>query len=193
LADLEELLELPLTVVVDEAYVAFGGATAIPLLERRQNLAIIRTFSKWAGLAGIRIGYVVGGPGLIGSLERIRAPYNVSSAAVAAALATLDDLDAVMANVRRLVAERERMQAELARFDWLDPVPGKGNFILMRVDRMTGSALADGLAARGILVQAFSEPSLTSFVRLTIGRPEQNDVVLQALERVDTGLRSAAQ
>ena len=189
LHELERLLDLSIFVAVDEAYIEFGGDSAVRLLGEHQNLIVFRTFSKWAGLAGLRIGYVLADPELASRLERIRAPYNVSSAAVVAALATLENLGAVLGNVQRLIDERERVRAELVRLPWLEPVPGEGNFILTHVTGMTGGQLAAALAVRGILTQAFSDEALSSYVRVTIGRPEQNDAVLRAL--ADLGAEQA--
>jgi len=111
---IRRLLELPLVVAVDEAYIEFGG------------------FSKWAGMAGLRLGYALLAPRMTRYLERILPPYNVNAAAVVAALATLANLEAVQANVARLIAERERLREELATLPWLEPLPSQANFILCR-------------------------------------------------------------
>jgi histidinol-phosphate aminotransferase len=193
----ERLLRLPLVVVVDEAYVEFGRPAAgrspersegtageptmLPLLARHENLVILRTFSKWAGLAGLRLGYALMAAELAGYLDRIRAPYNVNAAAVIAALATFEDLETVQGNVARLVAEREGLQGALAEIPWLDPLPSQANFILCRVRGQSGAELARALAGRGILVRSFSEPGLEACVRISVGRPEQNGALLEAL------------
>jgi histidinol-phosphate aminotransferase len=135
-------------------------------------------------MAGLRLGYALAAPALADGLERIRAPYNVNSAAMVAALATFDDLGRVQANVAALIGERERLQARLARLPWLDVVPSQANFILCRVDRRSGRAVADALAARGILVRCFSEPRLEAYVRIGVGRPEQNERLLEALREL---------
>ncbi len=178
------LLALPLVVVMDEAYIEFGGETALPLLAEHGNLIVVRTFSKWAGMAGLRLGYALLVPELAGYLERVRDPYNVNAAAVVAALATFDDLETVRANVAHLIAERERLQRELAAIGWLEPLPSQANFILCRVQGCSGPELADALAERGILIRAFPTPRLQSYVRITVGRPEQNDALLRALREL---------
>jgi histidinol-phosphate aminotransferase len=178
------LLALPLVVVIDEAYIEFGGETALPLLAEHENLIVLRTFSKWAGMAGLRLGYALLVPELAGYLERVRDPYNVNAAAVVAALATFDDLETVRANVARLIAERERLQRELAATGWLEPIPSQANFILCRVQGRSGPDLADALAQRGILIRAFPTPRLRSYVRITVGRPEQNDALLRVLREM---------
>ena len=181
LDQLRRLLALPLVVAVDEAYIEFGGESAVALLDEYENLAVIRTFSKWAGLAGIRLGYGLFAPELAGAVERIRAPYNVGTAAVVAGLATLADLETVQANVARLVAERERLRERLAELGWLEPLPSQANFLLCRLRERSSREVVEGLARRGILVRRFSDPRLAEYVRITVGRPEQNEALLEAL------------
>jgi histidinol-phosphate aminotransferase len=184
LALIERLLALPLMMVVDEAYVEFGGESAVPLLPDHDNLVVIRSFSKWAGLAGLRLGYGLVRPDLANYLERIRLPYNVSTAAMVAALATFDDLDTVKANVARLVEERERMRDFLMHIAWLEPLPSDTNFVLVRVLGREPRAVVDELARRGILILDFSNPAIAEYVRISVGRPEQNDAVIEALRRM---------
>ncbi len=180
------LLHLPLAVVVDEAYIEFGEPSVKPLLAQHDNLIILRTFSKWAGLAGLRLGYALSAPRLAGCLERIRAPYNVNSAAMVAALTTLDDLEGVQANVASLISERERLQTALAAIPWLEPLPSQANFILCHVRSGTGHGVADALARRGILVRSFSQPRLRRHLRIGVGRPEQNQRLIEVLLELRT-------
>lgn len=179
-----QLLELPLMVAVDEAYIEFGGESAVPLLADHENLVVIRTFSKWAGMAGLRLGYALLAPDLAGCLERIRHPYNVNAAAMAAALATLEDLETVRANVARLIAERERLREALAALPWFEPLPSQANFILCRVGPRTAQIVVDALARRGILIRHFSDPVMAGYVRISVGRPEQNERLLAALREM---------
>lgn len=178
----ERLLKLPVMVVMDEAYIEFGGKSALPLLSDHENLVVMRTFSKWAGMAGLRLGYAALSAEFADYLERIRPPYNVNAAAMVAGLATLDDLEAVQANVDRLIAERERLHEALAALSWLEPLPSQANFILCRVRGHEPREVADALAQRGILIRRFSNPALAGYVRITVGRPEQNDALLAVLE-----------
>jgi imidazoleglycerol-phosphate dehydratase len=158
------------------------------LLAEFDNLLVLRTFSKWAGLAGLRLGYVVAAPPVAGAMERLRPPYNVNAAAAAAALAILEDPAGAQATVARIVAERERLVAALAGLPGVEPLAGQGNFCLFRVEGRSGRELADALAARRILVRSFGDdaaaeggPSLAGAVRVTVGRPAQNDAFLAAL------------
>jgi histidinol-phosphate aminotransferase len=180
-----QLLELPLMVAVDEAYVEFGGESAMPLLPEHDNLVVIRTFSKWAGMAGLRLGYALLASDLANCLERIRYPYNVNAAAMAAALATMDDLETVQTNVARLIDERERLRETLATLPWLEPLPSQANFILCRVKEHSTEAVVKALAQRGILIRRFSDPALAPYVRITVGLPDQNDRLLAALRELD--------
>jgi histidinol-phosphate aminotransferase len=180
------LLELPLLVVVDEAYIEFGGETALALLPDHGNLVIMRTFSKWAGMAGLRLGYALLASRLTGYLERIRPPYNINAAALVAALATFDDLEAVQANVARIVEERERLHEALATISWLDPLPSQANFILCRVKGRDPWAVADALLRRGILIRHFSAGQMgghgdEGYIRVSVGRPQENDALLAGL------------
>jgi histidinol-phosphate aminotransferase len=178
----ERLLKLPLIVVVDEAYIEFGGESALSLLPDHENLVIARTFSKWAGMAGLRLGYGLLAPRFARCLERIRPPYNVNAAAMVAALTTFDDLDAVQANVARLVQERERLSEALSDVPWLQPLPSEANFILCRVADRNAQTVVERLLDRGILIRGFSDPAMANYLRITVGRPEQNDAVVAALQ-----------
>jgi len=181
---IRRLLELPLMVAVDEAYIEFGGESSVSLLSDHENLVVIRTFSKWAGMAGLRLGYALLAPRLAGYLERIRSPYNVNAAAVVAALATLADLEAVQANVARLIAERERLRETLATLPWLEPLPSQANFVLCRIRGHSSQEVVDALARRGILIRGFSDPRMAGYVRISVGRPDQNERLLAALREL---------
>ncbi len=182
---IRRLLELPLMVAVDETYIEFGGESVVPLLPDHENLVVIRTFSKWAGMAGLRLGYALLAPRLAHYLERVRAPYNVSAAAMVAAMATLADLKTLQANVARLIAERERLREALATRPWLEPLPSQTNFILCRVRDRATQEVVDALARQGILIRRFSDLAMAEYVRITVGRPEQNERLLAALRELD--------
>jgi imidazoleglycerol phosphate dehydratase HisB len=174
-------------VIVDEAYIEFGGDSAVPLLEEHENLIVLRTFSKWAGIAGLRLGYAVASRPIAQALERLRPPYNVNAAAVVAALATFEDMDHVKATLSAVVAERERLRAALAELPGIEPLPSQANFVLCRLAGRTGRELAEALADIGILIRSFSAPALKDAVRITVGRPEQRDALLAALRSILSG------
>ena len=178
------LLKLPLAVVVDEAYIEFGGESVLPLLADHDNLLVLRTFSKWAGMAGLRLGYAVAVPQVAQAMQRLRPPYNVNAAAVVAALATLEDMARVQATIARIVAERERLLAALAALPGVQPLPSQANFCFCWLEGRSGRELAGALAERGILIRSFSDPRLANGVRISVGRPEQNDALLAALQEI---------
>jgi len=171
---IDRLLDLPLVVALDEAYIEFGGASAVPLLSDHPNLVVLRTFSKWAGMAGLRLGYALVTPALAEDLNRIRLPYNVNAAAMVAALATFEDLETVQANLRE----------DLRALPFLEPLPSQANFILCRVLGREAKDVAEKLVDHGILVLSFPDPVLEHYVRISIGRPEQNRALVHALRTI---------
>jgi histidinol-phosphate aminotransferase len=181
-ADLRRLLDLPLLVVLDEAYVEFSaGAGRIGWVAERENLAVLRTFSKWAGLAGLRVGYGTFPGWLAHEMWKIKQPYNVNVAAAVAAEASLEDLDYLWANVTRLRQQRDRLFAALQAIPCLRPFPSEANFVLCRVERGSAADLKEWLAGRGILVRHFDTPRLRNFIRISAGTREQMDCLLEAL------------
>jgi histidinol-phosphate aminotransferase len=175
--DLHRLLDLPLVVVLDEAYVEFAGLerSRIGWVRERDNLIVLRTFSKWAGLAGLRLGYGAFPPAIIEHLWKIKQPYNVPVTAQVAGLASLADLDYLQANVARIVAERERLAEALSEIPYLRPYPSHSNFILCRVVGRDARALKEALARRGILIRYYDSPGLTDHIRASVGTPEQTE------------------
>jgi histidinol-phosphate aminotransferase len=183
--DLRRLLELPLIVVLDEAYVEFAGLehSRMRWVTQHDNLIVLRTFSKWAGLAGLRLGYGAFPLSIIEHLWKIKQPYNVSVAAQVAGLASLSDLDYLQANVARIVAERGRLAAALSQFSYLHPYPSHANFILCRVVERDARALQEALAARDILIRHYDSPGLADHVRFSVGTPEQTERLVAELKR----------
>jgi histidinol-phosphate aminotransferase len=184
------LLELPMLVVIDEAYAEFAGESAAELVGSAPNLVVLRTFSKWAGLAGLRIGYALAHEELLAQLWKIKQPYNVNVAAEAAAIASLQDVDYLMANVASIVTERERMAAALTELPGMHVYPSRANFLLCRLSERgptAGLELRDALRRRGILVRAYNRAGLRDCTRFSIGTPEQNAAMLAAVaEELET-------
>ncbi|MGC9346897.1 MAG: histidinol-phosphate transaminase [Anaerolineae bacterium] len=181
---LGRLLALPLVVVLDEAYVEFAGMerSRIQWVPEHENLIVLRTFSKLAGLAGLRVGYGAFPRALMPHLWKIKQPYNVSIAASAAAIAALEDLDWLVDKVDRIVAERERFSKLLTSIPYLRPYPSQSNFILCRVVERDAHALKLALEQEGILIRYYRKPRLSDHVRFTVGKPEQTDAVITALQ-----------
>ena len=186
--DLRRLLELPLVVVLDEAYVEFAGFehSRIHWVPVHNNLMVLRTFSKWGGLAGLRLGYGAFPLPVIEHLWKIKQPYNVSVAAQVAGLASLADVDYLLGNVTRIIAGRERLMATLSQVLYLRPYPSHANFILCRVVGRDARALRESLAARGILIRHYNSPGLSDHVRFSVGTPEQIQRLVAELMRVES-------
>ena len=178
------LIELPALVVIDEAYAEFSGETVVDLVGQAPNLVVLRTFSKWAGLAGLRIGYGLIPEPIIAHLWKIKPAYNINMAGQAAAIASLEDRDYLMANVAAIIDERERVYGELQTIEGLHPYPSRANFILVRLRDGHARELKASLERRGILIRYFDKPGLRDCVRISIGKPEQNDRLLAALREL---------
>ena len=184
-ATLRRLLALPLLVVLDEAYVDFAGLPSrMEWVAAHDNLAVLRTFSKLAGLAGLRVGYGAFPDWLLPHLWKIKQPYNVNVAASLAAVAALEDEAWLRATVGRLVAERERIAREVAALGWLRPLPSRANFVLCRVVGRAAAEVKRALEAEGVLVRYFNKSGLRDCIRISAGRPEDTDSLLAALRRI---------
>jgi histidinol-phosphate aminotransferase len=183
--DILEIVDTGLPVLLDEAYVEFAGETAASLAGSYENLMVLRTFSKWAGLAGLRVGYGIFPPRIASYLMTIKLPYNVNAAAIVAVRESLKDIDYLMANVRAIVAERERLFVELKKLSFLTPFPSRANFILCSVRDGLASEFHQRLKARGILVRYFDTPRLQSFIRISVGKPEHTDSLIKALRLIE--------
>jgi histidinol-phosphate aminotransferase len=182
-ADLLRLLELPLLVVVDEAYIDFSQEESLaPLVAEHTNLVVLRTFSKLAGMAGLRVGYGLVPRAVIKHIWKVKQPYTPNVAGTVAALAALSDGAWLDATVKALVAERLRLTAALAELPWLTPLPSHTNFLLCRVaGGRQARAVKEGLARQGVLVRFFDRDGLRDCIRISVGRPEHTDALMAAL------------
>ncbi len=185
---LRRLLALPVLVVLDEAYVDFATVTGflsrLDWVVRYDNLVVLRTFSKLAGLAGLRVGYGAFPEWLLPHLWKIKQPYNVNVAASHAAMAALEDVEWLRDKVGCLVAERERLSSALAAFDCLEPYPSHANFVLCRVRGRSAAGLKQALEAEGVLVRYFNKPGVANCIRISAGRPEDTDRLVEALHHI---------
>jgi histidinol-phosphate aminotransferase len=184
-ADLRRLLNLPLMVVLDEAYIEFSGTAGhAQWVITHNNLIVLRTFSKRAGLAGLRVGYGIFPSLLMPHLWKIKQPYNVSVAATAAALASLADADYLADVVNKLVAERNRMAEALSELPFLKVYPSHSNFVLCRVLDRNAKELKLKLEEQGMLVRYFNKPGLTDCIRISAGKPEHTDALMTVLRNI---------
>lgn len=180
--DILELVDTGLPVLVDEAYVEFSGETVTHLVTKYKNLMVLRTFSKWAGLAGLRIGYGIFPPKIAEYLMKLKLPYNVSVAARVAVRETIKDIDYLMVGVKAIVAERERLFGELNKLGWLKPLPSQANFIFCHVLKGKASEIQKACQDRGILIRYFDLPLLQNSLRISVGKPEHTDALIKALK-----------
>jgi len=187
-AVMDELLSLPTLVVLDEAYIEFAGKNLGANLSRirdvpeRENLVVLRTFSKWAGLAGLRIGYGAFPKWLMPTLWKSKQPYNVNVAASVAAQVSLKHVDELEKILGLLKTERERLYEELRDIPYLRPHPTRSNFILCQVIDKDASQLKKDLAEKfGIFIRYFNKPGLKDCIRISVGRPQDTDVLINAL------------
>ena len=182
--DIVEILDTGLPLLVDEAYYEFSGEAMVPLVSQYENLMVLRTFSKWAGLAGLRIGYGIFPAKIADYLLTIKIPYNVNVAALVAVQESLRDIDCLMDRVKAIVTERERLFDELRRLEWLKPFPSRANFIFCSVLNGKASELQQKLQNKGILVRYFDKPLLKDSIRISVGKPEHTAALIKALREI---------
>jgi histidinol-phosphate aminotransferase len=182
--DIVEIIETGVPVVVDEAYYEFSGETVMPLTGQYKNLMVLRSFSKWAGLAGLRVGYGVFPPRIARYLLAIKIPHNVSVAAEIAVRESLADLAYLQGRVKDIINERGRLYGELKKFSWLKPYPSQANFIYCELLRGSAGELYRQLQRKGILVRYFDNPLLANGIRISVGKPEHTDALIAALREL---------
>ena len=181
----EQLLEANTesVVVVDEAYIDFGGETAISLVDRYPNLLVTQTLSKSRSLAGLRVGLAVGHPDLIEALERIKNSFNsypLDRIAIVGAAAAFDDRAYFEETCNKVIASREKLVAELTARGF-EVLPSAANFIFARHPQQDAAELAGKLREQGVIVRHFKLPRINQFLRITVGTEEQNQALLDAL------------
>jgi histidinol-phosphate aminotransferase len=181
---IDTLLQYPLILVLDEAYIEFAPPDTSYLKEviERKNLIVLRTFSKWAGLAGLRVGFGAFPTKLMPFLWKAKQPYNVSVAASTAALVALRHADELEELGRKIITERERLYLALQEIPFLSPYPSQSNFILCRVQGRNAAAFKEDLARLGILVRYFNKPGLDDHIRISVGTQEQVNTLIKVLE-----------
>jgi histidinol-phosphate aminotransferase len=166
--------------VVDEAYVDFARATALPLVDRCENVVVLRTFSKSFSLAGLRVGLAFGPPALLAGMRVVKDSYNLNRLSQAAAEAALADLPAMEANVARIRATRAVLRDGLVALGFA-VLPSEANFVLARRPGVDLAPTARALAARDILVRHFPVPELCDALRVTVGTDDEVATLLAAL------------
>ena len=173
-------------VVVDEAYVDFGGISAISLVDRHDNLLVVHTLSKSRALAGLRVGFAVGHPALVEALERVKNSFNsypLDRLAIVGAVAALEDAGHFERTRQAVIATRDTLTAELQSLGF-EVLPSAANFIFARHAQHDAAALAQGLRERSIIVRHFKLPRIDQFLRITVGTDAECRALTQALRDI---------
>ncbi len=173
-------------VVIDEAYVDFGAKSCVPFLRKYDNLLVVQTFSKSRSLAGSRVGFAMGSPQVIADLNAIKFsfnPYNLNRLSILAAAAAMRDDGYFQESRERIMKTRERFSGELKALGF-HVLPSSANFVFVESDRLSGEAYFTGLREKNILVRHFGKDPVSNFVRITIGRDEDMDMLLAATKEL---------
>jgi histidinol-phosphate aminotransferase len=191
LADVERVVagNPDAVVLVDEAYVDFGGESAVTLVDRYPNLLVVHTFSKSRSLAGLRVGYAIGHVDLIDALERVKNSFNsypLDRLALAGALASVEDEAFFQDSCRKVIATRDTLVAQMQALGF-EVLPSAANFIFARHPQRDGAELAAALRQRAIIVRHFKQARIDQFLRITIGTDAQCAALVAALGEILAG------
>lgn len=175
-------------VVVDEAYIDFAeeGASAVSLIDQYDNLLVVQTLSKSRALAGLRIGYALGSAQLIEGLERIKNSFNsypLGHVQLAAAVASFTDRDYFNAMRVQVIDSREVLVGKLERLGFA-VLPSAANFVFVRHPEHDGAVLAQALREKNIIIRHFKSPRIDQFLRISVGTPQQNQQLVDALDEI---------
>lgn len=179
--ELDTLLGLGPLVVVDEAYGEFAEEQVAPRAAETTNLAVLRTFSKWGAMAGLRAGYVVASAEIVEKLMVMKSPFNMSVPAQVGAIAAIQSRDWLDERAALIRSERQRMTHALATLPDVHVWPSQANYVLARFAGRAGRSLRDELRRQGVFTRHFDHPALADCLRITAGRPQDTDRLLSAL------------
>lgn len=170
-------------VIVDQAYLEFGGTDLLPLLAEYDNLVILRTFSKAFGLAGLRVGFLFAAPGILHYLFKVKQPFNLNNFSQTAALVALRNRELFTRQVALINEEKEKLYRALREMPGVHVYPSDANYLLFSAV-VPAADLFRGLLREKVLIRNFGDPLLSGFLRVTVGTPEENKIFLSALRKV---------
>lgn len=176
-------------VLIDEAYIDFGGESCYPLIKKYSNLLVVQTFSKSRSMAGARLGFAIADSALIADLERIKYstnPYNINRLTLAAGKAAVEDNGYYMANCRKIIETRENTAKELLKLGF-NVIPSKANFLFAESDKIDGKELYLKLKDNGILIRHFETEKIRNFNRITVGSAEEMKVLIDTVKKILEG------
>ena len=188
LAEIEEILKSnpDHIVIIDEAYIDFGGTSCVALTKQYDNLLVVQTFSKSRSMAGARLGFAIADAGIIEDLEKIKYstnPYNINRLTLAAGEAAIGSNGYYVENAKKIAETREMTTAKLREMDFT-VLDSKANFIFAKHNSISGKVIYEELKKKGVLVRFWGKVKIEDFVRITIGTPEQMNVMFDKLEEI---------
>ena len=173
-------------VIIDEAYIKFSQYPSyVEMINKYKNLIVIQTFSKWAGLAGLRIGYGVMHQDLAISLNAIQQPYTITNYAMEAAIISINDSKYLQVNVQKLIETREDFIKNLVDITSIDALPSEGNFVLCHLNKGNNTDFHKFMYDKKILIRIYSNAIMSKYVRISIGTPDDMKKVLEAIDEWD--------
>ncbi len=172
--------------IIDEAYVDFGGETVLPLIQKYDNLLVVRTYSKSRSMAGMRIGYAMGNEALIEAMNDVKESinsYTMNTESIRIGAAALEDEEYFQENLKKVMATRERTKEALETMGF-DVKESCTNFLFAAHESVPAKEIFEALKHQGIYVRYFNKEKISNYLRITIGTEEQMELFLRALERI---------
>lgn len=183
LSAIVKILKTGVLVCIDEAYIEFGGESSVSLLKIYTNLVIIRSFSKWAGIAGLRLGYGLMSAYLVKQLMKIKSPYNVNYAAVIAGIASIQDKEYREATIRKVIRKRENLEREISKMKSYKVLPSGGNFICIQATRNQLISIKNSCTKKGLSLRYYNSEIMGNTIRITVGTTIQNRKIITILKK----------